>query len=152
MRAHRLIEEKSAGRHVTATFEHDTAGNLVHQPGLTEVVMDSGNRLESANGDIFTYNDRNHISTRQGPGGTIRYEYNALDMLVRCEINGQIWTASYDAYCRRIEKTWLGRTTSYYWDDFRLAAEVKDDGRVRLYLYVDEAALVPFMFVEYDMS
>ena len=112
--------------------------------------MDSGNRLKSANGDDFTYNDRSLISTRQGSGGTIRYEYNELDMLVRCDINGQVWTASYDGFCRRTGRIWEGRETQFYWDDFRLAAEVSHDGRVRLYLYVDEAALVPFMFVEYN--
>jgi len=147
--AHRLTEERlpdGTRRH----FGLDIAGNLVRQPGLAEVALVSGNRLESANGDAFTYNERDHISTRQGPGGTTRYEYNALDMLVRCEINGQTWTANYDAYCRRICKTWRRRTTRFYWDDFRLSAEVSHDGRARLYLYVDETALVPFMFVEYD--
>ena len=47
-------------------------------------------------------------------------------------------------------QTWLGRRTSYYWDDFRLAAEVKHDGGCALYVYVDQTALVPFMFVEYN--
>jgi RHS repeat-associated protein len=66
-----------------------------------------------------------------------------------CDINGEVWTASYDAYCRRIQKTWGGRTTTYYWDDFRLAAELRHDGSVRVYVYADEIALVPFLFVEY---
>ena len=85
----------------------------------------------------------------EGPAGTTRYEYNALDMLVRCEINGESWTASYDALCRRIRKTWRGQTTTYYWDDFRLAAEMRHDGSLRVYVYEDNVALVPFMFVEY---
>jgi RHS repeat-associated protein len=146
--AHRVAEEvlPDGSRRL---FAYDAAGNLVRQSGLAEVQMDSGNRLRSANGDRFGYDDRDHLSTRQGPSGTTRYEYNALDMLVRCEIDGQPWKACYDGYGRRISKTWQGCTTSFYWDNSRLAAEVKNDGVVRLYLYMDEVALSPFMFVEY---
>jgi RHS repeat-associated protein len=146
--AHRLVEailpDGSRSR-----FEYDAAGNLVRQPGLTEVQMDSGNRLRAANGDRFSYDDRDHVSTRQGPSGTIRYEYNVLGMLVCCEIDGQPWKACYDGYGRRISKTWQGCTTTFYWDNFRLAAELMNYGVVRLYLYTDEVALSPFMFVEY---
>jgi RHS repeat-associated protein len=131
-------------------FEHDPGGNLVLQPGLTDVVMQEGNRLGSANGDRFAYNDRNHISSRQGPSGTVRYEYNAIDMLTSVEMNGERWTAEYDPLGRRVTKTWRGKSTRYYWDDFRLAAEVRHDGTLRLYVYEDEAALVPLLFVEYE--
>ena len=146
--AHRIAEETLPDGSRRA-FEYDPAGNLRFQPGLTGVEMGSGNRLRAANGDHFTYNGRDNLSFREGPAGTTRYEYNALDMLVRCEIHGEGWMASYDALCRRIRKTWRGRTTTYYWDDFRLAAEVRHDGSLRLYLYEGDAALVPFMFVEY---
>jgi RHS repeat-associated protein len=146
---HRLIEEALPDG-TQRPFEYDAAGNLVRQPGLTGVEMNTGNRLRFANDNAFTYNDRNHISTLQGTSGTIGYEYNDLDMLIRCGIDGRVWSASYDAYCRRVCKTWQGLTTQYYWDDFRLAAELRHDGRVRLYVYVDETALVPLMFVEYD--
>ncbi len=146
--AHRIAEETLPDGSRRA-FAYDPAGNLRVQPGLTGVEMGSGNRLHAANGDRFTYDDRDHLSCREGPTGTTRYEYNALDMLVRCEINGELWTASYDALCRRIRKTWRGQTTTYYWDDFRLAAEVRNDGSLRVYVYEDNVALVPFMFIEY---
>jgi RHS repeat-associated protein len=148
-KAHRIAEETLPDGSRRA-FGYDPAGNLLFQPGLTDVQMGSGNCLQAANGDRFTYNDRDHLSTREGPTGTTRYEYNELDMLVRCEINGDTWTASYDALCRRIRKTWRGQTTTYYWDDFRLAAEVRHDGLLRVYVYEDYVALVPFMFVEYS--
>jgi RHS repeat-associated protein len=146
--AHRLVQEVIPDG-IARRFAYDAAGNLHTQPGLANVLMDKGNRLLEANGDRFTYNDRDHLSQRIGPRGTTRYEYNDLDMLVRCDINGEPWTASYDAYCRRVTKTWQGRTTTYYWDDFRLAAEVRHDGSVRIYVYADEIALVPFLFLEY---
>jgi RHS repeat-associated protein len=146
--AHRLAQEVLPDG-TPRRFAYDAAGNLHAQPGLANVAMGSGNRLAQANGDRFTYNERDHLSERTGPSGTTRYEYNDLDMLVRCDVNGEAWTASYDAYCRRVAKTWRGRTTTYYWDDFRLAAEVRHDGSVRIYVYADETALVPFLFVEY---
>lgn len=147
-KAHNLAEETLPDQS-RRSFLFDSAGNLLHQPGLTGVAMDSGNRLQAANGDRFTYNGRDHLCKREGPGGATEYEYDALDMLVRCEISGESWTASYDALCRRIAKTWRGQTTEYYWDDFRLAAEKRQDGSLRIYIYVDHVALVPFLFIEY---
>jgi RHS repeat-associated protein len=146
--AHRLDQETLPDG-TARRFAYDAADNLHAQPGQAKVVMDPGNRLREANGERFTYNDRDHLSLRTGPHGTTRYEYNDLDMLVRCDINGAEWTADYDAYCRRVTKTWQGRTTTFYWDDFRLAAEVRHDGSVRIYVYADEIALVPFLFLEY---
>lgn len=147
--AHRLAREilPTAQEH---EFAHDLANNLIHQPGLEEVSLLEGNRLRSANGDRFTYNERNHISVRQGSLANHEFEYDSLDRLTACTINGERWTAQYDPLCRLVSKTWRGQTTTYYWDDFRLAAEVRPDGSIRLYLYVDEMALVPFMFVEYE--
>ena len=146
---HRLIREiqPDQTRH---DYRYDAAGNLLEQPGLAGVRIAEANRLAVASGDQFFYNNRGHVARRQSWCGETTYEYDSLDMLTRCVIDGQEWTAAYDAFCRRICKTWQGRTTRYYWDDFRLSSEIRHDGTVRLYLYVDEAALVPFLFVEYD--
>ena len=146
---HRLIGEiqPDQTRH---DYRYDAAGNLLEQPGLAGVRIAEANRLADASGDQFSYNNRGHVARRRSWCGETTYEYDSLDMLTRCVIDGQEWTAAYDAFCRRICKTWQGRTTRYYWDDFRLSSEIRPDGTVRLYLYVDEAALVPFLFVEYD--
>lgn len=146
--AHRLVEETPPSG-PARRFEHDAAGNLILQPGLANVVIGEGNRLSEANDEVFTYNDRGNLCQRQGPSGTIHYQYNDLDMLVGCDVKGEAWTASYDGLCRRVQKTWRGQTTTYYWDDFRLAAEVRQNGSCRLYIYADETALAPFLFVEY---
>lgn len=147
--AHRLLEEiRSVGP--ARCFQHDAAGNLLEQPGLKDVAIEDGNRLTEANGEHYGYNNRGDLSERQGPKSTTRYEYDALDMLVRCDINGETWTASYDGLCRRIQKTWRGETTRYYWDGFRLSVEVRQNGSFRIYIYVDSVALSPFLFIEYD--
>lgn len=147
--AHRLVEEVPPDG-PARPYELDGAGNLRRQPGLSDVIIGEGNRLNEANGEDFTYNDRNNLSQREGPAGFVRYEYNDLDLLVRCEIKGEPWTARYDSFCRRVQKTWRGETTTYYWDGVRLAAEVYHDGSCRLYFYVDDTALSPFLFIDYE--
>jgi len=146
--AHRLAKESISGAEARY-FGFDGAGNLLFQPGLVDVALDPGNRIKRANDDLFAYNIRDHLSVRMNASSTAHYHYDDHDMLVRCVIDGSEWTASYDPWCRRVQKTWLGRTTTYYWDDFRLAAEVRHDHSVRIYIYADDVALTPFLFVEY---
>jgi RHS repeat-associated protein len=145
--AHRLTHEHLPSG--TRAFAYDPAGNLLLQPGLDHVEIEAGNRIRSANGDSFSYDRRDNVATRAGTSGVTYYQYDDLDRLVRCEINGEPWAAAYDALDRRIRKTWRGQTAAYYWDGFRLAAERRADGSLRLYIYEDHVALVPFMFVEY---
>jgi RHS repeat-associated protein len=147
--AHRLVEEVLPGG-VSRAYQHDAAGNLLRQPGLTDVVVDPGNRLRAANGARFTYNERDQVTGREGPAGTVRYQYDDLGRLVRCDVDGEPWTAGYDALGRRTHKTWRGQTTTFYPDGERPGAVVGADGSLRLYLYPDQTALVPFLFVEYD--
>ncbi len=130
-------------------FAYDAADNLTEQPGLAGVTVGEGNRLKAANGDAIHYNDRDHLSARIGQNRRHEYVYDAHDRLVRATIDGETWAAAYDPLCRRVSKTWRGETTQYYWDGFRLMAEVAADGYVRLYVYADEEALVPLMFVDY---
>jgi RHS repeat-associated protein len=148
--AHRLAEEIMPGNGSPRLFEHDPAGNLLRQPGLADVEIGEGNRISRANGDTFTYNHRLNLVERRGPSGVTRYQYDDLDMLVSCDIRGAAWTATYDGLGRRCQKIWQGETTTYYWDDFRLAAEVRHDGFCRIYIYADEIALAPFAFIEYE--
>jgi len=147
--AHRLRRE-FLPEGTVREFRYDLADNLLKQPGLTDVEIQEGNRLRTANGEVFEYNDRNHIASRQGPGKNVRYKYDAMDLLTACDIDGERWTARYDPLCRRVSKTWRGQATTYYWDRYRLATEEKAHGSLRIYIYVDHAALVPFMFIEYE--
>jgi RHS repeat-associated protein len=146
--AHRLVREVDrSGRE--QVYSYDGAGNLLDAPGLSGVQV-SENRLVTANGCRFEYNNRNHLARRIEPSGTIEYEYDTEDRLTRCVTPEGVWRARYDALGRRISKTWKGHTTEYYWDRERLVTEVFSDGRVRIYVYVDTRARIPFMFVEYD--
>ena len=146
--AHRLRRRVGADR--VEDYEMDAADNLLRQPGLHEVTLQAGNRLFSVNGLGLTYNDRNHIESRQTLGGPVQYDYDSRDQLVRVETPHGLWLAEYDALGRRTRKTWSGRTTEFYWDSDQLSAEVTDDGKLRLYIYADSLALTPLFFLDYD--
>jgi YD repeat-containing protein len=103
--AHRLIRETLPSG-VKHDFEYDEAGNLLRQPGLVNTAIDEGNRLRSANGQRFSYDDRDNISQREGPLGTIHYEYDARAMLTRCKNGRGEWRAQYDPWGRRVAKSW----------------------------------------------
>ena len=137
---------------LNGTVEHsyDAANNLLEQPGLDGVELMPGNRLAAANGERFTYNDRNHVAVREGAGRRIVYRYDSFDQLVAIDMPEGHWTAEYDILGRRICKRWQGRRTDFYWYGDQLAAERTPDGRVRIYVYADPLALSPFIMLDYD--
>ena len=58
--AHRLRQAVEEGG-TRETFRHDMGDNLLEQPGLAGVSIASGNRLRSANGDEFEYDNRGNV-------------------------------------------------------------------------------------------
>jgi RHS repeat-associated protein len=147
--AHRILEETGPDG-TRLHFEHDRAGNVVRQPGLSDVVIGAANRIQEVNGGSCTYTIRGHLRERRNGSLPTRYTYDDREMLVQCDLQGEKWTASYDGTKRRVQKTWRGEATAYYWDDWRLAAELRHNGSVRLYVYADHKALAPFLFIEYE--
>ena len=104
-------------------YVYDRAGNLLKAPGL-EARIQAGNRLLDANDDRFTYNDRDHVATREGKNGKLTYTYDSRDLLVGIDGPGLSYQALHDGLGRRTQKTVNGNTWNYYWDTDRLAAEV----------------------------
>ena len=148
--AHRLTGEQRHDRE--AHYRYDPAGNLTASAHFAQLRYDQGNRLAQADGDHFEHNDRNHIALRREAGGReTHYTYDELDHLVgiRWSDSEVAWCAAYDGLGRRLFKQLGGARTNFYWDGDRLAAEVSPDGRVRIYVYPSEEALVAFMFVDY---
>ena len=99
--AHRLVEA-DAGSGKRTTFSHDAAGNLIAQPGLTNVKLAHANRLATANDERILYDTRHNMARRIGPRGAILYDYDSRDLLIRVEGLGASWQAEYDALGRRI--------------------------------------------------
>ncbi|UTV57461.1 RHS repeat-associated core domain-containing protein [Burkholderia arboris] len=149
--AHRLIGERRDGWPIRQ-FAYDPGGNVLSMPTCSWMRYSEGNRLSTASSGIFRYNDRNHLAEHlTGDGRRQTYHYDGMDLLVRVEWSDRphSWTAAYDGLCRRVETTVRDQRTSYYWDNDRLAAEIGPTGAVRIYVYVNEVALLPFMFVDY---
>jgi RHS repeat-associated protein len=132
----------------THEFEYDRAGNLLKAPGLSARVQ-AGNRMLEANDSRFTYNDRDHVATREARTGKVTYTYDSRDLLVGIEGPDFSYRAVHDGLGRRTQKTVNGQTWHYYWDTGRLAAEVFPNGHFRIYVYPDAFALVPILFLDY---
>jgi RHS repeat-associated protein len=146
--AHRLKRRFFNG--TVENYELDHADNLITQPSLSNVTLKQGNRLATANGAKFEYNNRNHIACRQHDNYKIEYHYDSRDQLICVETEQGTWQADYDAIGRRVRKTWAGKTSEYYWNQDQLIAEISPSGRLRLYIYTDSIALTPFLIVDYS--
>ena len=145
--AHRLCGRTVDGR--AEQFIQDDADNLLQQPGLEQATLIEGNRLASADGEEFLYNDRNNIGSRHGANRVTRYVYDSRDQLVRADTPGGVWEARYDARGRRTGRTWNGKSTEYYWNGDQLIAEVDHTEKLRLYIYADSLALSPLVILDY---
>ncbi len=149
--AHRLIGETREGWPVRR-FQYDAAGNLLLAPDGSSMRHAEGNRLSDTSSAVFHYNERNHLAHEiAADGRRTTWRYNSLDLLVQVEWSDrpEVWTAEYDGLSRRTTTRMGDACTQYYWDGDRPGVEVGPDGRVRLYLYVNETALLPFMFIDY---
>ena len=145
--AHQLLIGAARSSGPRQEFRYDSAGNLLAHPGLNGASIADGNRLNTADAETFYYNDRDHISTRASPEGRTDYEYDSLDILQRARSPAGETTFSYDPLARRTAKTHNGRTTRFYWEGDRLAAEIHPEGGVRIYVYADALSLVPLLFL-----
>ncbi|WP_431825262.1 RHS repeat-associated core domain-containing protein [Burkholderia sp. F1] len=149
--AHRLTGETRDGWPVRR-YEYDRGGNLLSTAACKWMRYAEGNRLVSSSAGVFRYDHRNHLAeVIDGNNRRTTYHYNSLDLLVKVTWSdrGEAWTAEYDGLCRRVAKAIADARTTYYWDGDRLAAEVRSDGRLRIYVYVNESAFLPFMFADY---
>jgi RHS repeat-associated protein len=147
--AHRLVREvvRDESR---ARFRHDDGDNLVEQPGLDRVSVGQGNRLLAANGETFAYDARGNVVLRRGPAGATAYRYDSRNQLVACDTPRGEWRAAYDPLGRRVRTSLGDEWREYFWDTDRLAAELRSDGRLRVYVYADAFALVPLLWLDYD--
>ncbi|MDR3099716.1 MAG: DUF6531 domain-containing protein, partial [Paraburkholderia sp.] len=149
--AHRLIGASHEGWAVRS-FEYDRGGNLVSTPERPWMRHGEGNRLSSASSGAYRYNARNHLAEEIGANGRrTTWHYDAMDLLVgvRWSDRNEAWGAEYDGLCRRVAKTLGQARTEFYWDGDRLMAERGPHGQLRLYVYPNAKAYLPFMFIDY---
>ena len=133
-------------------YAYDAAGNLTYSPNHRTIERQAGNLLHFSDAERFEYDERKRLCKRtRWDGIVIDYLYDSAGQLVEARFSDRqaVWRAAYDGHGRRIWREYDGRRTDFYWDDDRLMAEVAPDGRVRLYVYSNTDALVPFMWIDY---
>ncbi|OXI84332.1 hypothetical protein CFB40_25210 [Burkholderia sp. AU31652] len=148
--AHRLIAESLNGWPVRH-FSYDAAGNPLCTERHKWIRYDEGNQLAISAAGTYRYNERNHLAEETCEDRSVKYHYNSMDLLVSVTWSDrtEVWSAAYDGLCRRVVKEFGKNRTEYYWDGDRLAAEIAANGQFRIYVYVNETAMLPFMFVDY---
>lgn len=147
--AHQLAAVLAPGA-AAETYRYDLAGNLIAAPHLSDVVIAPGNRLVEASGGTLTYDLRNNVATWRRHGRVLRFHRDELDHVRRIDGLERPWSAEYDPLGRRTRKTHGAETTEYFWDTDRLAAELRADGRLQVYVYLDDFAPIPWLAIEYD--
>jgi RHS repeat-associated protein len=145
---HRLVEVKSEDGS-RQQYSYDAAGNLTLAPEM-KLDFGSGNRIRSTESEHFDFSERDHICLRETFQGETRYTYDSRDLLSSAKGPGFSYHALHDPFGRRTKKTVNGRTWKFFWDRDRLSAEIFPEGKVRIYVYVDDKALVPLLFVDYS--
>lgn len=145
--AHRLIAVHGP-RGASQRFAHDAGGNLTAAPALRGASF-LRNRITGANGQRFTYTERDHIASEWSDGRITRYRYDAEDRLIAREAPQGSVSFEYDALGRRLAKTSAEGRTEFVWDGERLAGEIAPGGALRVYVYADGDAMSPFAFVDY---
>ena len=133
-------------------YRWDRADNLLSTPNLQDNRIGSGNRLVAADGHRFAYDDRGRLTEHHSPDKTRHFRYDDMDRLVECDVDGRKWQGEYDPLCRLVRSHFGKWTVENFWDGFRLAARRWNDGRLRIYVYADQAALVPFLLVDYESA
>lgn len=143
--AHRLEAERDE-HGVTHLFTHDAGDDVVL--GGTEI--DATGLLRRTRDETFEHDARGRLALRRGANGEVRYGYDSLDQLTQATLaDGTRWRGSYDGLGRLRRFGREDRQTSLHWDGDRIAAEVAHDGALRVHVYADARALVPFAFVDY---
>lgn len=147
---HRLIAQHD--HRGSRQYGYDAASNLVLTPEDPRVDYVQGNLLEATMHERFEYDDCRRIARRiRFDGEAIEYRYDSNDQLVevRWSSRPEIWRAAYDGLGRRLWRELGGKRTDFYWDGDRLAVERRPTGEIRIYVYANEDALVPFMWLDY---
>lgn len=146
----RLVAE--ADQRGERCYAYDAAGNLTRTARFHLVEYAEGNLAAFADFLRLTNDARGRRASQERPGGhSTTYHYDSFDQLVEVRFSErpEVWRAAYDGLGRRLWRQVGDERTDFYWDGDRLAAERFPDGKVRLYVYPNEDALVPFMWLDY---
>jgi RHS repeat-associated protein len=148
---HRLIAQQDSRG--IREYAYDSAGNLTRNPQHRVIERLAGNLLAFTDSERFEYDACSRLAKRIRYDGRITtYAYDGLGQLKEARFSDTeaVWRAGYDGLGRRIWRDYGGERTCFYWDGHRLAAEVTPDGKLRVYVYSNPDAFVPFMWLDYE--
>jgi RHS repeat-associated protein len=126
---------------------------VARTPAHSHIELLAGNLLSHTDAERFEYDAGARLAVRtRWDGRVTKYRYDNLGQLIEVDFSdGEAsWRAGYDALGRRIWREFAGKRTEFYWDGDRLAAEIAPDGALRIYVYPNTDALVPFMWLDYS--
>jgi len=144
-----VLEQHRSGNRV---YSYDTVGNLTRTASYAALEYHGARLLVRADVERFEYDSEFRRSRTMWPGGgAIDYSYDERGQLVHVRFSDRDkeWTAHYDGIGRRVWRQYGDERTDFYWDGDRLAAERAPNGSIRIYVYANEDALVPFMWLDY---
>jgi RHS repeat-associated protein len=150
----RLIAQQGPG---SARFEYhyDAANNLNLTPAHGRIETLPNNLIAYSFAERFEYDARQRLAKRTRPDGVeTRYAFDSNDQLVGVTFGdrSEVWRAAYDGLGRRLWREYGGLRTDFYWDGDRLAGEIAPDGSLRVYVYPNDDALIPFMWFDYSSA
>lgn len=147
---HRLVAVQSQGEKLRCAY--DDAGNLLANEHYQKMQVDQRSRLLQADDESFRYDRRANLAEHRSSNGRKCFHYNGINRLVRVEFDDarEDWEGCYDGLGRLIWSQVGSSRTEYYWQDSRVIARVKPGGQLRIFVYAEEEAVVPIMFVDYD--
>lgn len=137
------------------SYRYDAAGNLLANPYYEKMAVDRRSQLVRADNESFRFDRRYRLRERLVSSGHVSYRtsyrYNDADRLVAVEFEDgrEAWTSAYDGLGRQMWSSIGEARSEYYWDDERIAARVSPQGQLRIFIYAQDHAMVPLMFVDY---
>lgn len=104
-------------------YAYDLAGNRT-DPSVGTVVVGSGNRTTQFGAATYSYNASGQVATKWDGGTFWTYVWSPLDELRGATATGVSVTYAYDAFGRRIKRTYNGVTEFYLNDGDQVAVDL----------------------------
>jgi RHS repeat-associated protein len=114
-------------------YAYDRAGNLKESPRSSDFTYDAADQIADDGVHTYEFDLNGNLAKRidKASGGTTAFTYDAANRLVRVAIpDGRSVSFRYDAFGRRVEKSFAGEIRRYVYDGLDLIAELDSENNV----------------------
>jgi len=130
-------------------YTYDPMGNRLNSADFNDWTYNNRNELQTYDGVTFTYDANGNTISKTDASGTITYHYNFENRLIRVDLpGGGVVTYKYDVLGRRVEKDVNGVVTTYLYNGNTLLAEYDDTGNLSRNYFTGARDMNPSMLVE----